>query len=371
MRYGIFGGAFDPPHSEHFRLVDELKNRLLLEKVIIVPSYNPPHKDKGLANFDRRIGLLKLFIKDRPYIVISEAEKELGLTESYAYEIIPEIIKRYGEAEYFYLMGGDSLVNFFDWKHPERIAGVIPIAVCARKGFVGLEEAAEKVRNELGGDVRLFPDVNLSEISSGELKVRLALSFDVSDYLPTTARAFIKENGLYCEFDKLIDKVKTYESESLFNHSARTAVFAVRYATKAGVSYKKAFIAALLHDCGKSGAPQRPVSEYNASFEVIHQYDGRTLAESVFGITDEEILDAIEYHTTGKPDMSNLAKLIYAADKLEEGRCYEGVSFLREEFCKDFDSGFIRLINRNMAYLMQKGIEPDPLTIKCAAYYNK
>ena len=96
---------------------------------------------------------------------------------------------------------------------------------------------------------------------------------------------------------------------------------------------------------------------------------GAVLAESVFGVKDEEILNGIRYHCTGRAGMSTMEKLIFSADVLEEGRDYPGVDELRRVMLSDFKEGFRACLKASYDNVRKKGGEMYPLTAQAYAYY--
>ncbi len=122
MRYVILGGAFDPLHSEHMAFIEGIIGKKIADKIIIVPSYNPPHKSKELVSFSHRIAMLELYCKNHNNIIIETIERDTGLEDSYAYKIIPKIKTKYGKGEYFYAIGGDSMILFKTWAKPDIIS---------------------------------------------------------------------------------------------------------------------------------------------------------------------------------------------------------------------------------------------------------
>ena len=142
-----------------------------------------------------------------------------------------------------------------------------------------------------------------------------------------------------------------------------------------GLDENKVRIATTLHDCAKyidhtkvkgfvlpDGVPQ----------PVIHSFLGAYVAEKVLGITDEEILDAIRYHTSGKADMSLLGKLVFVADMVEEGRVYDGVEKLRELYEKeDFEHCFVECLKEEFLHLINKKQSIYVETINAFDFYVK
>ena len=101
----------------------------------------------------------------------------------------------------------------------------------------------------------------------------------------------------------------------------------------------------------------------------FHQFVGAYLAKEYFGIEDEDILSAIEFHSTGKPHMSPLGKVVYAADKIDPLRGYDSRSLIAS--CKkQYYLGFLDVLAANQAYLTKQGYVVDnPLTRDCYKLY--
>lgn len=366
MSVGIFGGAFDPLHKEHEKIAEAALRELSLEKLVLVPSYHPPHKDNPGTDFADRVRMLELFAEGKENIIIDTVESQTGRDNNYAYEIIPLLKKKYGDC--VYIIGGDSMVNFHRWVKPGVIAKETAIAVAMREGFPGAYEAIEHANRTYGANITRLSVVG-EEISSGEIRARLELGMDVTGMLDNRIAEYILKRGLYKSYSATVEKLKSAVSARLYIHCANTAVFAARYATLAGVSAQKAFFAGLLHDCAKERAVT--CEGYpTGSPAVVHQYMGAEIAEEEYGITDPEILSAIACHTTGKPAMSALDKLIYVADKLEDGRDYEGVNALRAALLRGTDEGFYAVLRASARHLAAKRTAADGLTKACLDYYN-
>jgi predicted HD superfamily hydrolase involved in NAD metabolism len=105
---------------------------------------------------------------------------------------------------------------------------------------------------------------------------------------------------------------------------------------------------------------------------VVHAFLGAFIAENELGIKDSELIDAIRYHTSGKPEMSTLAKLVFVADMVEEDRNYEGVEYLRELFEKDdFEKCFIECLKEEVLHLLNKKQYIYKATLDAYDYYVK
>lgn len=363
MKIGIFGGAFDPLHIEHIKIIKTAKKDLSLDKLILLPSCSPPHKSWEISPFEYRLEFLLREFGTYPDIIFDTREN--GREVSYSYKVLAELKEEYPDDELIYIIGGDSMEKFHTWVNPEVIAKIMPIAVAAREGYPEAKVAAETAREKYGADIR-FLTFTGSGVSSSVIKAGFELGID-SDQVTDSTKEVISEKGMYKRFLLYIEKVASSVSPSLFEHMKGTVMYAMKFAAKLALNYDEIFIAALLHDCAKEmkSPPMEGVPP-----KVLHQFYGAEIAEKVYGITNENILDAIRYHTTGKVGMSNLGKLIYCADMLEENRDYEGVDRLRKIFEDDFEAGFLACIESSIKKLERSGKGIYFLTENCYNYYN-
>lgn len=371
MKIGILGGSFDPLHKEHIKIIDGARDILGMDKVLLMPTFNPPHKSALSTPYEDRVNMLRIFAKTRDFVYVDETEREMKLEKSYAYLVLAEVKQKYPDDELYYIIGSDSLKRFDSWARPEEILKLVSVCVIIRGDDEGVEELARALGERYSGDITV--GFRAEEESSSELRFDLELKrFDRLEgrILPEITE-YIAGHGLYSKYGKIIQKLKESLSERTYNHSIRTAEFAVKNAWRVWESFDRAFIAGLLHDSAKGRAPLAPIESYPTdSPEVIHQYDGAVVAEKEYGVTDPAVLDAIRYHTTARPDFSALGKLIYMADKLEYGRNYPGVAVLREALERNFDEGFLATLKHGIEYLKAKGVDIDVLTFETYEWYN-
>ena len=102
---------------------------------------------------------------------------------------------------------------------------------------------------------------------------------------------------------------------------------------------------------------------------LIHAFLGAEVAKDLFGVDDDEIYDAIFYHTVGKPDMSLLTKIIYLADAIEPLRNYDGVEHLRELAHSDLDKALVYQIDITIKSVLKKGSLLHLNTVDTRNYY--
>lgn len=377
MRIGIFGGSFDPVHNEHIALVKSAVESLSLDRLFVMPAKIPPHKiGKSISSDKARLDMCKLAFGDIPKVEISEYELSKDGT-SYTYLTVEHFKREYPTAQLYFLVGTDMLRDFPTWKNPLAILENCTLAVCARAeetGWVERERDAfrKKTRSEKPFEVIAYEG---KSVSSTRLRVLATAGEDISAWTSEKVATYIKDTKLY-EIE-IVKQALALEKQSRKEHSLRVAYFAAENAKKAGVDEKKAIISALLHDCAKNLEND---SELLKGFtcpngvppQVFHQYAGAYVCENTFKVEDEDILNAVRYHTSGRENMSALEKLIFLADMLEEGRTYKEVDELRKAFEEDgLDGGLELALQRTLEFLEEKGEFIYPLTQQAYEYVKR
>lgn len=166
------------------------------------------------------------------------------------------------------------------------------------------------------------------------------------------------------ERNRLIDYITPLLTEKRLAHTLGTEKMAVKLAELHGVDAASAQTAALLHDaykCVSKAERQRLLEKYKIAPAGIDGFDtdlvhGAIAARAVkedLGILDEDILNAIEFHTTGRPNMSPLEKIIYSADVVEENRSYDEADYLRECVYSDLNTGTYTIMNHVLRFLLE------------------
>ncbi|MBT2656743.1 bis(5'-nucleosyl)-tetraphosphatase (symmetrical) YqeK [Bacillus sp. ISL-18] len=166
------------------------------------------------------------------------------------------------------------------------------------------------------------------------------------------------------ERQKALDIVKVQLTEHRYQHTLGVMETAISLAEKYGADVKKAEIAAIFHDYAKfrpkdemkeiimsQGLPQ-DLLLYNT--ELWHAPVGAYLVGKEAGVSDNEVLDAIRYHTSGRPNMTLLEKVIYLADYIEPGRHFPGVEEVREIAKENLEKALVKAIQNTILFLMKK-----------------
>ena len=191
----------------------------------------------------------------------------------------------------------------------------------------------------------------------------------ITVFLPTRQEFLHISSGL-------VKDALRYLKPARRKHSLRVALTAAQEAAKYRLDEHAVIQAAALHDAAKNldlSAPELAgfiPPEENIPAPVLHQYTGAYLAEHTFGVTDAAVLDAIRYHTSGRPNMGELEKLIFLSDMLEPGRDFPHIGKLREVFRRSLNECMYLSLRHELKYLKKGGGEIYPLTFRAYEYYK-
>lgn len=371
----VFGGAFNPVHTEHINIARAAVKELSLNRLILVPTYHPPHKKESDVSFSDRAEMLKIAFKHFPCEVIISDIEARNLTKSYASDTLPALKSLYGD--FYYIIGGDSLQNFELWYKPEFIAKNFKIAVFNRAGYPDVKDKIKEL-NERWSAHFIPMSYAGGDFDSHTLRYKICLqTYDKG--LPDGVLEYINEHRLYGCLYGYLDKIPAYLTENRLLHSKNTAYFAVclNDMKKLGLDGTKVMMAGLLHDLGKKydgdeqGAKRFSIPPDSIGTSVQHQFISAEIAKTDFGIIDGDILSAIRYHTTGRANMSVLEKLIYCADMVSAERDYPRVADLRASLKKDFNIGFAQCLQYSYDYLLENNKNIYPLTTEAINFYKE
>jgi len=302
MKVALYGGAFDPPHHGHINFVKSACEIIKPDEVLIIPTGNAPHKST-LTPFEVRLKLAQAAFPDYR---VSDIENKHEI--SYTIDTLRELKPQYPEGtEFFLLIGSDMLMNFAQWKDYQQIFELCTVVAAAR------DRSEARIPQSKFSDSRTkWLDIPVVEVSSQQIRGKL--------------------------------------SAERYTHSINTALMCSELSKKYRLSREmseKVFTAGLLHDIMKEGSGEELrhmvlQSERGFGFntgepdpaeidepKLWHAIAGAKYARDEMDILDTEILNAIRFHTIGRPNMSLIEKIVYIADKVSPEREYDGIAELR------------------------------------------
>ncbi|MDX1577274.1 MAG: nicotinate (nicotinamide) nucleotide adenylyltransferase [Gemmatimonadota bacterium] len=183
-RVGILGGTFDPPHVGHAIVAQDLVERLDLDRLLVVPAGDPPHRDTVFAAGDRLAWTRRVF-RDAAPIEVSDVEHRRP-GPSYTVDTLEELAGAHPDVELLLIMGADQFALLDTWKEPERLAGLARIAVMRRGG----EEPAPP--RGVDGIEYIATDVTRIDVSASQIRDRLASGRPIRFLVPDAVRRDIE-----------------------------------------------------------------------------------------------------------------------------------------------------------------------------------
>lgn len=382
MKIGIYGGSFNPPHLGHMTAAIDAAVYLKLDKLLLIPAGLPPHKKLAESTPDgaHRLAMARLMgeqIAHETKIKVEVSDMEL-LREgkSYTSDTVKELHEKYPDDELWLFMGTDMFLTFQTWHKPEEIVRYAGICAFGRteKDTEELFAVQRKYLAEKYSQARIVTMVlpNVVEVSSTELREAIPAG-EGGKYLAPAVLGYILREHLYgtnpdlkrLSIQELRPIALSYLKAKRIPHVLGTEQTAVKLAKKYGADEQKARIAALLHDCTKRLSMEEQLTlceKYGIvldelerkALKLLHAKTGAAIARDVFGV-DDEIYNAILWHTTGKPDMTLLEKVIYLADFIEPTRDFPGVEELRETVWRNLDEGLLMGLSMTVEEMEEMG----------------
>lgn len=393
MNIGVYGGTFDPPHWGHITAARAAMEQLGLDKLVLIPDRVPPHTalPEGSASPEQRLEMVALATAELGKRA-EVSDRELRRSgPSYTSDTLAALREEYPEDTLWLLMGSDMFLSLQTWHAPERIMELASIAPFSREAAdESAAFAAQQSRLEraYGAQIRIVQNPEVRELSSTEVRAALAAG-QGSNLLPPAVYGYVLREHLYgtrkaltgLTPDELRPIALSYLKPKRMPHVLGTEQEAVRLVRRYGGDETQARIAALLHDCTKKldMAQQLALCERygimldemeQRALKLLHSKTGAAIARDVFGVEDA-VYDAILYHTTGKPDMTRLEKIIYLADYIEPTRDFPGVDELRKTVYEDMDKGLLMGLTMTIQEMEEMGNPVHHLTRDARDYLLK
>ena len=396
LKIGVYGGTFNPPHMGHIAAARAAIETLGLDLLYLVPTGMPPHKElpNGSPTARQRLEMARLAgwqigFGDQVKILDMELCRD-GV--SYTSETLKSLKKLHADDDLWFLMGTDMFLSLHTWHEAAQIVEMAGIAAFSRT-----EEDPEDVfaiqRARLYAvfpDAKIFtmsvPDV--VDISSTRLRDLLQRG-QGGRFLPPAVYGYILREHLYGTHADLKDLplsllrpvALSYLNGRRMAHVLGTEQEAIRLSMRYGGDVEKARRAALLHDCTKRLSPDAQLQlcrryeipldkQERVMTKLLHAKTGAAVARELFGV-DDEIFDAIFYHTTGRANMTLLEKIIYLADYIEPSRDFMGVDELRKASCRDLDTAVRIGLELTVRDIRQRGEKVHHATMEALEYMRE
>ncbi|MBQ9195887.1 MAG: bis(5'-nucleosyl)-tetraphosphatase (symmetrical) YqeK [Clostridia bacterium] len=356
QRIGVLGGMMDPIHTGHLHAAKAALNAGL-DRVLLAPCLTPSHRAAPLAPPEDRMEMCRLAAADEAGLEVSDIELREG--PCYASDTVRLLKKRYPGAQITWIMGSDKLPSLGRWYEADQLFALCDFYVCPRPGF-------DPYFPVPGAALRVLTEAEIKASSGDVIKMLHALS-DAPGLLSRNVARYIALKGLY-QPDYLPALTRYGMREKRIRHTLGVRQTAVELADRWGASMQAAGVAAMLHDIAKP-LPLLQMQALSAQYgldlpeeltqdgNLLHGPLAAAIAQRELGVTDAGVLSAIACHTTGKPGMSTLDKVLFIADAIEPSRAdYPGLSDMRMLVKNDLDAAVLMSMRRTKEYVRSRGL---------------
>lgn len=386
MKTAIFGGTFNPIHNGHLHIAESALDEFGLDKAIFIPT-GISYMKQGVLSSYHRLNMTRLATEGNNRFEVSDIEvKRKGYT--YTKDTVKYFKDNFHEYELYFVIGTDTLFMLEKWKEPEVIFDNMIILVADRQNNNSIEKANE-LKKKYNAKIE-FMNCSFWDISSSMIRSNIyKKEGNVSGLLPEKVYNYICENNLYSSIsvDEMIDMLKVDLKPTRLTHTFGVRDLALKLASVYNVDLYKAEVSALLHDCAKYMPFDEKINlceQYNqevSEFEknndaLLHAKAGACLSIEKYHVFDEEIFNAIKYHTTGRPDMTLLEKIIFLSDYCEVNRTHsDKLPYYRELALTEIDKCVALILKDTLDYLRvgktNEGAMIDPMTNESFEFYKK
>lgn len=367
MKIGVFGGTFNPPHNGHIRLAKAAADELKLDKLLVIPSCIPPHKIAAkLADGQERLEMCRLAFGCDPRFEVSPMELERG-SRSYTVETLRELKALYPDSELYFIVGSDMLESFDKWYLWQEILSLSVLCAASR------EESYSPDLSRFGKLAERIKIITLDPLEVSSTQIRNSAGEVSPELLDPKVAAYIREHGLYDDgLDRYRELLRGKLNPRRLFHSECVSECASVLAERYGASVEKARLAGLLHDVMKNAPANEqlalmpditPLELLNS--KVWHQISGEAFLRQNGIVTDEEILGAVRWHTTGKAGMTLLEKIIYVADFISADRDYKDVEVVRRLAYISLEHAILYTSRYTVNKMVSQDLLLHPATVEC------
>lgn len=379
-RIGIMGGTLDPVHDGHLRMARCALVEARLDRVLMLPSGIPPHKPHVTPSEDRWRMLVAACAGQEGVVPCREELDRTGTI--FTVDTLSILKEKYPKADFFYLIGADTLMELKNWREYGRVLQLTRFWVCPRSSRYRTDELEQERARliTLGGDVRWL-EMDALDVSSTGVREAIRQGRSAAN-VPVPVQEYAESCGLYGAKARIpeargwLERLFTALSAKRFAHTLGVAATARRLALRHGLDADRAEAAGLLHDCAKCMPlkDMQRIARENAltadeaileSGALLHAIAGEFVAARDYAVADPIILSAIRRHTTGAPGMTQLDMAVWLADAIEPTRApYPGLEELRALAEISLEKAILSSMESTLAYVRKSGKAIHPATME-------
>ena len=212
QRIGLLGGTFDPVHKGHLQLGEKVLEKFGLDKIVFIPAAHPPHKNAAVVgDVEHRLEMLRVALNGNRQFELSRIEVSRN-TASYTFDTISEFTRESGDhARYHFIIGYDALAEIETWYRWKDLLTTANFIVAVRPGYSlkEIQQLLDRNRffpdkenenrwvNEQRGNEVLFLTGEIVDISSTDIRSRIAADKSWSELVPPSVADYITSHRLY------------------------------------------------------------------------------------------------------------------------------------------------------------------------------
>ena len=382
-RVGILGGTFDPIHLGHLHMGLSVLDAGYVDRVLVMPSGSPPHKAAPADAEDRWKMVVAACARDKRLV---PSRQELDRRGSvYTVDTLRALRESDPDASFFFVIGSDALMSLRSWKHAEKLLSLCTFLVCPRSSVPSGECADELARLTAMGGTFIQVPMESFDVSSEEIRRSLAngeepSALDVSTLEFCCCKGLYGYPGRLDRIDSWIGKLFDSLKPKRFAHTLSVAHTARLLARIHGINPLQAEQAGILHDCAKClplPEMQRIAVKHGLTDDesilrseaLLHSVVGAWVAQSRYGMTDPEVLEAVAYHNTGRAGMSRLAMCVCLSDSIEPLRqSYPLLEEIRALADRSLERALLLSLESTADYVVSRGYYLHPRTRETIAW---
>ena len=199
-RIGLFGGTFDPVHMGHINAATALFKKLKLDKLFLIPAFISPLKKKiKPIDHGHRLKMLKIAIQEYDFLNVSDYELKKSEI-SYSFYTLNYFKKNYVNSNLFFLLGSDSLLYLDKWFKIDEIFNLCNVVIYSRPNYENISNLLLKsnLKNYQKNHInKNIVKINSEKISSSQIRQKILLKKDITNYLLPEVYSYIVSNNLY------------------------------------------------------------------------------------------------------------------------------------------------------------------------------
>lgn len=367
MKILIYGGSFDPLHNGHKKLLSSALKEIKPDLCYIFVAYNSPYKEFSQTPYSLRKEMAKRAFSALSKNIIFDDFEYKKRRKVYTFETVKYIKQKHPGVEIFILVGTDCAATVTEWKEAAYNFQNATFVIGLRQGYKAVKPKFK---------AHILKGI-LPKVSSTNLRLQIMLNGKTPKIIAPEIAEIINKKSLYTL--GLHTWLRTHLKAPRYNHVLAVAKEVVNLAKIYGIDLQRAALAGLLHDAGKSLTKEQMIAyaqknklqikDFSAISKfapaLLHAEISAHIANKKFGVTDEDILQAICRHTLGAKDMTVFDKILMIADMCAKGRRPQDIKLIKNALKKSLEEGLLAAEKVKLMYTVQtnKWLAPQGINL--------